>query len=185
MLISSQPVLLCSFACMLECPSSSFTRLWCFSGPATVNCHKQSLMTEPLFLHRNAALTGLCHSDCLFWSGPETCRSVCSVGRWRAASWEPHCTVIQYLQVEELHRDTPSWRFVFSATQPLNFWQFSVKKTSTVAFLTKRMDTQMMLYNTVLSKKIRLFFMIYTYKACLTLVRTLQSAVSTEKNPTF
>lgn len=46
-------------ACMLERLYTNFTRLWCFSGPVTVNCHKQSVLMEPLFLHRHAALAGL------------------------------------------------------------------------------------------------------------------------------
>lgn len=131
-----------TFSCMLECPSSSFTRLWCFSGPATVNCHKQSLMTEPLFLHRNAALTELCHSDCLFWSRPETCGSICSVGRWRAASWESHRTVIQYLQVEELRRDTPSWCFCIQHNTAALFLsrQSLAQKMNTAAYVANQIN---------------------------------------------
>ena len=112
-------------ACMLECPYTSFTRLWCFSGPATVNCHKQSVMMEPLFLHRHAALAGGCDRDCLFWNRPETCGSICSVGRRKAGSWKPRRTVIQYLLVGRVHRDTPCWCFVFTTTAawcPPHFW---------------------------------------------------------------
>lgn len=57
-------------------------------------------------------------SDRLFWSRPETCRSICSVGRRRAGSWKPRRTVIQYLLVGRMHRDTPCWRSEFLTTPP-------------------------------------------------------------------
>lgn len=51
-------------------------------------------------------------SDCLFRNRPETCGSICSVGRRGAGSWEPCRTVIQYLLVGGEHGDAPSWCFV-------------------------------------------------------------------------
>lgn len=88
-------------------------------APATVNCHMQSAMMEPSFLHRYAALAGLCQRLSLFQTGQKRADQSAPKADGGLEAGNPFCSVIQYLLVGRVHRDTPCWCFVFITTPPL------------------------------------------------------------------
>lgn len=90
---------------MLEHSSTRSTRLWCFSGLATANCHKQSVVMEPLFLHRHAALT----LQATMLSFKQARNVQMGLLSWKLQDSSPLTLhfMIQYLLVWRVHADIP------------------------------------------------------------------------------
>lgn len=74
---------------MLDCPYTSFTRLWCFSGPGDCELSHAISYDGALVSAQICSFGRALLATVSFSNRPETCGSICSKGRRRVGSWKP------------------------------------------------------------------------------------------------